>query len=77
MITMIDIAPVDAGTWALSDCPGDANADGAVNMTDLTAVLSNYGHATPIGVPGDLDGDGRVGFADLNQVLSYFGATGC
>lgn len=67
----------DSGTWALPDCPGDANADGAVNFADLNAVLSNFGQPIPLGIPGDLDGDGLVTFTDLNHVLSSFGATGC
>ncbi len=67
----------NAGTWALPDCPGDANADGAVNFADLNHILSGYGAPASLGQPGDLDGDGAITFTDLNQVLSSFGATGC
>lgn len=66
-----------AVTWALPDCPGDTNADGAVNFADLNHVLSNFGQPVPLGMPGDLDGDGIASFSDLNQVLSHFGSIGC
>jgi len=57
-------------------CPGDANADGAVNFSDITAVLSNWGsNFTPATGPGDANADGVVNFADITAVLSNWGAT--
>lgn len=56
-----------------ADCPGDSNADNAVNFTDLNAVLSAFGQAGD-GLPGDLNADCQVGFADLNLILSRFGS---
>ncbi len=57
-------------------CDGDGNADGRVDMIDLTNVLADYGRFTwwdPIS-PGDAFLDGRVNFLDLAAVLGNFGA---
>ncbi|TVQ64503.1 MAG: esterase family protein [Phycisphaerales bacterium] len=54
-------------------CPGDTNADGVVNFTDLNAVLGDFGQMGD-DLPGDVNGDGVVDFADLNAVLGNFGA---
>lgn len=55
---------------------GDLNNDGAVSLSDLTVLLSNFGvasGATPD--QGDLNGDGAVSLADLTLLLSNFGTT--
>ncbi len=51
-------------------CPGDANASGTVDFTDLNIVLVNWATAGP---DGDLDGNGSVDFSDLNEVLANWG----
>jgi hypothetical protein len=56
------------------DCSGDTNGDGAVNFTDLNAVLAGFGQAG-VGIPGDINGDGVVNFTDLNEVLTNFGGS--
>lgn len=55
---------------------GDVNGDGAVNLTDLSILLSNFGSA---GGPaqGDVNGDGVVNLTDLSILLSNFGSSGC
>lgn len=53
-------------------CPGDVNGDGAVDFTDLNAILVYFGQAGP-GFPADLNGDEAVGFSDLNEALVFFG----
>jgi hypothetical protein len=60
-------------TQEVSNCPGDANGDNAVNFADLNAVLSDFGLIGGDFV-GDVNNDGCVNFADLNEVLSTFGA---
>lgn len=54
-------------------CIGDANGDRAVNFTDITTVLSNFGASGTPGLSGDADRSGLVNFADITTVLSTFG----
>ena len=56
-------------------CLGDANADRAVNFTDITAVLTAFGSTGPTspGIPGDANRDGVVNFSDITSVLSNWG----
>lgn len=56
-------------------CPGDTNGDGMVNVTDLGALLGNFG--VPSGATladGDFDGDGDVDITDLGNLLANFGS---
>jgi Tol biopolymer transport system component len=58
-------------------CPGDANADGAIDFLDLNAVLSAFGSCAGDAaflVTADLNGDNCVDFLDLNTVLGFFGS---
>jgi acetyl esterase/lipase len=56
-------------------CRGNANADGQVTFSDVTAVLANFGRPGGIGAPGDADGNGTVNFSDITAALSSFGAS--
>ena len=56
---------------ALPHLPGDTNADGVVDLSDLNNVRNNFGGA---GV-GDTNGDGVVDLADVNNVRNFFGAS--
>jgi hypothetical protein len=56
-------------------CPGDINADGVVNVQDLTIFLAQFGTAVPNGTGGDLDGNGVVNVQDLTLFLGAFGNT--
>lgn len=53
---------------ALANCPGDLNADGAVDGSDLGKLIRAWG--TPF---GDLDGDGATGSADVGLLLDGWG----
>jgi hypothetical protein len=48
--------------------PGDVNGDGVVNVTDLLAVIAQWGPCSGK-CNADLDGDGHVGVTDLLIVL--------
>lgn len=52
-------------------CPADLDGDGAVEASDLLAMLAAWGCAD---CPGDLDADGTVGVADLLLLLAAWGA---
>ncbi len=53
-------------------CPGDANGDNMVGLSDIAVVTSNWGTAGPA---GDLNGDGSVGLADIAVITSNWGNT--
>ncbi|MEP0846553.1 MAG: hypothetical protein HRF50_06985 [Phycisphaerae bacterium] len=55
-----------------TDCPGDLNGDGAIDLADLSALLTNFGGSGGA-AQGDLDGDGDVDLADLSAMLERFG----
>ena len=54
-----------------SVCHGDLDADGAVGITDLLALLASWGPCA--GCPADLDGNGQV---DINDFLALLAAWG-
>lgn len=52
---------------------GDLDGDGRIGLSDLAALLANYGGpATP--EQGDLDGDGLVDLEDLSILLANYGS---
>lgn len=56
-----------------SDCgdptvPGDVNGDGTVDVTDLLAVMDDWGPCS--GCSADLNGDGLVNVVDLLEVMA-------
>jgi hypothetical protein len=60
----------------LSACAEDLNGDGAIDLADLTKLLSSFGssHGDDAFEPrADLDADGSIGLADLADLLSHFG----
>lgn len=86
-LNMLDYVPCDhvptgVYEWAigyLSQCAGDINGDGAVNITDLAILLAAYGacQGDPQYYPGaDLYGDDDcVTLTDLATLLSHYGET--
>jgi PEP-CTERM motif len=53
--------------------PGDANADGVVNIFDINLVSSNWNTGGPT---GDVNGDQIVNIFDINLISSHWGETG-
>ena len=56
---------------AAASSPADLNGDGAVNATDLAALLAAWGGSGS----GDINGDGSVNGLDLTQLLADWDAT--
>ena len=54
---------------------GDSNLDGNIDLTDLTAVLNNFGATTSAWTSGNFDGTATIGLTDLSTVLNNFGQT--
>lgn len=51
----------------------DFNGDGAVGLSDLSRLLTNYGTSVAANTNGDCTGDGLVGLSDLSTLLSRYG----
>lgn len=54
--------------------PGDLNADGDVNRTDIALLAANYGATPADRSHGDLDGDGAVGLYDVALLQTRLGS---
>ena len=54
---------------------GDTNADGTIDLTDLSTVLNNFGASTLAWTSGNFDGSPTINLTDLSDVLNNFGLT--
>ena len=54
---------------------GDANADGKVDLTDLSTILNHFGQQTPNWTDGNFDGAATIDLTDLSNVLNNFGVS--
>ena len=54
---------------------GDANADGTVNLSDLSTILNNFGTTSPNWTSGNFDNAPTIDLTDLADVLNNFGLT--
>jgi hypothetical protein len=61
------------GPASCAVCPADINGNGAIEVSDVLLVLSDFGCATGCNPATDLDGDGSITVADVLAVLSAFG----
>ncbi len=67
---------VDGGSVLVSrELLGDANADGSIDLTDLSTVLNNFGSTTSAWTSGNFDGASTIDLTDLSDVLNNFGAS--
>ena len=64
------------GPAACSTCPADVNGNGAVEVSDVLLVLSEFGCDADCNPLTDFDGDTAVTVSDVLFVLSAFGE-GC
>lgn len=68
---------LEGGFWVALEtpvptCPGDADQDGDVDISDLGILLSQFGLTGP-DLMGDVDADGDVDISDLGLLLANFG----
>lgn len=64
---------VGAQTPPPPTCAADVNNDLAVNGSDLSVLLGQFGQAVTPGTGADINGDGSISGADLSVLLSQFG----
>lgn len=58
------------------DCFGDLTGDGAVDLSDLSVLLTHFGESGGVSYEdGDLNGDDRVDLEDLSGLLVLFGTS--
>lgn len=57
-------------------CPGDADGDGAVGLSDVARLIAHWSQPSPP-APAciDLDADGFIGLGDVAAVVSNWGAS--
>jgi hypothetical protein len=59
---------------AVAQISGDANGDGAVNVSDLSLLAANYGVTSgATWAMGDFTGDGAVNVSDLSLLAANYG----
>lgn len=51
---------------------GDIVPDGAINFSDLSLLIRNYGPSYTPGSPADINGDGAVNFEDLSLLIANY-----
>jgi hypothetical protein len=74
--TEIDVVTTYGSETPITECPGDLDGDGDVDLSDLAQLLGNYGMTEGATYEdGDLDGDGDVDLADLAALLGVYGTT--
>lgn len=52
--------------------PGDIVPDGAINFSDLSLLIRNYGSLYSSDSPADINGDGVVNFEDMSILISNY-----
>jgi hypothetical protein len=83
--TQFDFGPIDTSQYGFTDMPalvmaqgwlpGDANHDYAVDMSDLSIVLTNFDKTNMTWSQGDFTYDGTTDIADLSIVLANYDRT--
>lgn len=55
---------------AAAGIPGDTNADGTVDVADISAVISHMAGTADYGEAADVNGDGTVDVADISNIIT-------
>ena len=68
--------PAAGAAPSIASSPGDANADGVVDLFDLVIITTAYNPTGPVSDPrADVNGDGVVNLFDLVIVAASFGSS--
>ena len=59
---------------AAAGIPGDTNADGTVDVADISAVISHMAGTADYGEAADVNGDGSVDVADISNIITIMAA---
>jgi len=70
---IVDMGAYEFGDTGAQPCYGDLDNDRDVDLSDLAALLANYGESETC--DGDLNCDGSVDLADLAALLAVYGTT--
>lgn len=65
-----EVIPSDSYSHEVTECIGDINNDGTVNVTDVLVLIGDWGTSNP---ETDLDGDGVVAVSDLLILIGNYG----
>lgn len=65
----LDTEPLEG---EISIYPGDLVPDGAINFSDLSLLIRNYGASDSSDSPADINGDGVVNFEDMSILISNY-----
>ena len=66
-------SPLLIATWGSDHAQADINADGIVNVSDLTGLLAAWGDTFSSDLEGDVDGSCDVDSTDLDLVRATWG----
>lgn len=56
-------------------CPGDADGDGSIGLSDVALMITNWSFTVAPGTQGDVSGNGTVGLEDLAVVINNWGVS--
>ena len=59
------------GTGGIAGLVGDVDGDGAVNISDVTALIDYLLGGETIAGDGDIDGDGNISIGDVTTLIDY------
>ena len=70
----IDGTGNDFPVYCPTDCPGDFDSDGFVNVIDVLGLIGDWGSCPPQSpCPGDFNDDDSVNVSDLLVVIDNWG----
>lgn len=72
---LVENRPVLVVEFTPPACPGDADGDGMIGLSDIASVINCWGMPASCDPAADLDGSGDVGLGDLAEVIKNWDAS--